>query len=218
MRAMQVRRLRGFVVKRWAACLSFFLLTLTSLSAQTIVFSGVPSNVTVQCLSKIPSTTLGFTGIIPFGVTTTLLGANSTGSLITISKQDIGSGDLGKLDFISCGGGSWTEQMIDGVPCQVSVGDQVSDIPGVSGISQGFSSRLAVNPIVIIPVLGLSNGGASGAIVGFVNAKILAVTGNANFTITLELLSGLMSGVTATSFCGGPTNVVYSEEQSGRFQ
>ncbi len=217
-RAMQVRALPGLVVKRWAVCVSLFLLALTPLAAQTmtIVFSGVPSNVTAQCLNQIPSITLGFTGIIPFGLTAALVGTNSTGSIISFNKNDFGGGDLGKMDFSSCTGESWSEQMVEGVPCEVSVGDQVGDIPGNAGISQGFSSRLAANPIVIMPVVNTSVGGNLNTIVGFINAQLLSVTGSqANYTITLKLLSGLMSGVTATSSCGGPTNVVFSEQQSG---
>jgi HYR domain len=213
---MRARGLPGFVVKRWVACIPIFLLALAPLAAQTIVFSGVASNVTVQCLSKIPSTAFGFTGVIPFA----LFGAESdtnlaAGNVISITRQSAPTGNPGKLDESSCEGGSWNEQMVDGVPCQVSVGDLVADIPGYTGIAQAFQGRLAANPIVIMPVVSTSGGSHIETVVGFVNAQILSVTGSGIYTITIKLLSGLMSGVTATSPCGGTSNVVYSEYQSG---
>lgn len=222
-RVMINRGSPGPVVKRWALQFLLLLLSSSPVTAQTIVFSGVPSNLTVQCLSDEPYALMNEAGVVPYGVPACVVG--SVGSTITLQNWghvpcSSSSGNWGPLNLCGelIGSSVVSEAIVNGVPCQVSVGETVSVSTGFNGVSQGFQERSVVNPIVILPMVdSVPSGNGTVTIRGFIMGQLLppGSGGGSNWSMPVKILSvAPPTDVTATDYCGVSATVVYAESQS----
>jgi hypothetical protein len=159
-------------------------------------------------------------GSISFGLDLSMLD-QPIGSIVTIDKSNSGggSGNFGQLDFSSINqNNSWSDNMVQGCDCTLSIGEQVGTITGKNGncaecTPTGFSDRLASNPYAVMPVIGSWPNGQSGdaIIVGFVGVKILGVTGPGNWSVTLQIVPlGVGAGTNGVSVAStyGPRELV----------
>jgi len=203
-----------FVGKRWALRFLLLALSVTSATAQTIVFRAVPANATVQCISNAPATLLTVTGPIPFGMTSDIFAGSSTGSTFSLNSPSIGAGKEGKINLGNyLNTAMWLADMTtNGCNCTVSVGS-ISTITGNAQVDVAFNA-IGAGAIVTMPVVDQFNGSGPANIVGFIVVQVLASSGNgANWSATVKLLSAPPSApnVTALSSCGSITNVVFHE-------
>ncbi len=191
----------------------------THARAQTITFSGVPSNTTVQCLSEVPGGLHTVFGPIPFGIASQLVNGKSAGDTFIITDAEIGSGKAGKLDLGNySNNGEWSAHMtIFGCNCTVTVGP-ILVIPGNSQVKQSFES-IGIGAVFIMPVVddfSFSGNTGIGIIVGFVVVQLIEFGGTgSNWYALMEILSAppFLPTVTATGSCGS-ANVIFHETRS----
>jgi hypothetical protein len=114
--------------------------------------------------------------LIPFGLNASVLAGANFGDIITITGPS--PGNWGKIDI----DGNMSSNPVfvaamTNLLCTsgVSIGDQFDPGTGFAGVLDGFEGRIALNPIVILPVVDhFPNGNSSKVtVVGFVAAKLL---------------------------------------------
>ncbi len=193
-----------------------FLTTAFGQGSQTPVFSGVPSNLTVQCFSDVPYALMSMVDVVPYGVPSNAVG--SVGTTNTLQIWRFGNGGLLELCGPLAGRAQIENAIANGVPCLASVGETVRLATGINGISQGFRDRYDANPIVVLPVVNdFPIGSAEVTIHAFIMGQLLGPgTGTGlNWTIDVKILSvAPPANVTATDDCGVDTNIVFAESQS----
>jgi Flp pilus assembly protein TadG len=147
-------------------------------------------------------------GLVPFIVLPTQA-TNAFYQQYSFSKGDISDGAFGPLDFSGVDGGNgWAADMETGCNCSIDINQFISNITGNSGIKDAWTTRLADDPFVILPVTDSTGPGNSQhgvVITGFVAAKLISVTGNGNgnWTVTLENIPMPVGGGTT----GNGTNI-----------
>jgi Flp pilus assembly protein TadG len=152
----------------------------------------------------------GGAGMIPFAIHLKQ-GTNAFNVPYSFDKHDIGSGNFGKMALVNPQDPNqgWNDQMTAGCNCTVTNGSFIGDIPGNAHIDDGFRDRLNSNPYVVFPIFddqGPGNSGHGDQIIGFVAAKILSVSGNGNWTVTVQNVPMLIAGGP-----GGPTNKPFAQ-------
>jgi Flp pilus assembly protein TadG len=149
--------------------------------------------------------------LVPFGVTTDQVAEATTGIIFDGNK--ISPGNWGKIDL--CGhnesaNGTFSQDMLYGVGCTVSVGDTPNSGPGKSAFPSAFNARLLANPFVIVPVVdAFGTGKKQVTIEGFVAGMLLPNSPgdpSSGWNGQIQLLNRQLAGGGG----GGPTNSPYA--------
>lgn len=122
-------------------------------------------------------------GVIPFGVDVSVK-TNANFVPYTITRRQAMSGNFQELVFDN-DPNSNDNDFVTGCNCTVAVGQQFISVPD-SQVQEQFFERLASDPYVVMPVITNNLSTRTATVTGFVWAKFLSLTGNGNWTLTLE--------------------------------
>jgi hypothetical protein len=195
-------------------------LALSAQAQQPIVFHGVPSNATVNCLSDLPGGLLTALDAVPYGVPMDALSTNDT---FYLQIWPLGSGPGGSWGLLdACGILTGTLSRIEAIVngCQISVGTVVGVATGFLGVQQGFEERYADGKtIIVLPVVtDYPDGNHNVTILGLIVCQMLDSGSGvgSGWQLQVRLLSAPSSlpNVTATSTCTGVVNVAFSEART----
>ncbi len=159
-------------------------------------------------------------GVIPFGVDVSVK-TNANFVPYTITRRQTMTGNFQELVFDN-DPNSNDNDFVTGCNCTVAVGQQFISVAG-SHVAEQFLERLASDPYVVMPVITNNLSARTATVTGFVWAKFLSLSGNGNWTLTLENVPscGVQappaddSSVPVTGACSGSYTVTHDPDLIG---